>query len=86
MKPVNSKSLLAFVFGQMEKLDKKEIDVMEARAQAGLASQANNILKYELDRSRVIMELQEHNKMHSSQHELREVESIRFETNKHHEQ
>lgn len=79
MKPVNSKSLLAFVFGQMEKLDEKLIDVSEAKAQAVLASQANNIMRYELDRSKVIMQLQEHNKIHMSNHELRHVESINFD-------
>ena len=79
MNPVNSKSLLAFVFGQMEKLDNKEIDVAEAKAQAGLAKQANNIMKYELDRVKVKMELEEHNKLYGSNHELRDVESKNFD-------
>ncbi len=79
MKPVNSKSLLAFVFGQMEKLDNKEIDVNEAKAQAGLAKQANNIMKYELDRVKVKMELESHNKEYGSAHSLRNVESKGFE-------
>ena len=48
MKPVNNKSLLHFIYDQMEKLDKKEIDVSQAQAQADLAKQANNVLKYEL--------------------------------------
>ena len=45
MQPVNSKSLLHFVFNEMEKLSRREIDVNEANAQANLAKQANNLLK-----------------------------------------
>lgn len=33
----------------MKKLDKKKINVDEAKAQAGLIKQANNIMRYELD-------------------------------------
>ena len=42
MQPTNNKSLLHFLFDQMEKLDKKEIDVEQAKAQANLAKQANS--------------------------------------------
>ena len=45
MKPVNNKSMLAFLFDQMEKLNAKEISVDEAKAQANLAKQANNSLR-----------------------------------------
>jgi len=78
MKPVNSKSLLAFVFGQMEKLDKNEIDVNQAKAQALLAKQANNILRYELDLVSTKIELDSHNKSSNTNIELRNVESINF--------
>jgi hypothetical protein len=79
MKPVNTKSLLAFVFGQMEKLDNKEIDVDTANAQAKLVQQANNILRSEHERTRVKMELEKHNKEYNSNIEFREVESKNFE-------
>ena len=35
----------------MSKLDSKQISVEEAKAQANLAKQANNILNYELNKS-----------------------------------
>lgn len=79
MKPVNTKSLLAFVFGQMEKLDNKEIDVDTANAQSKLVQQANNILRSEHERTRVKIELERHNKEYGSNIEFREVESINFE-------
>lgn len=50
-KPVNTKSLLAFTFSQMVKLDNKEISVQEANAQANLINSAMGILDYELKRA-----------------------------------
>ena len=47
MKPVNSKSLFTFICDQMDKLQEASITVEQAKAQANLAKQANNILKYE---------------------------------------
>ena len=79
MQPVNNKSMLAFVYGQMEKLDKKEIDVDTANAQSKLVQQANNIIRSEQERARVKMELERHNKEYNSNIELREVESKNFE-------
>ena len=79
MRPVNSKSLFAFICGQMEKLDNKEIDVNEATAQANLAKQANNILTYELKRADTMMKLSEHNKMTGEHIELRQIESKGFD-------
>lgn len=79
MQPVNSKSLLAFVFGQMEKLDKGEIDVAQAASQANLVKQANNLLKYELDRAKVQMDLSKHNAIYKDATHLREIESKNFE-------
>jgi hypothetical protein len=75
MKPINNKSLLAFLSSQMEKLDKKEIDVATAKAQASLAHQASTIIKNEIERARVKMEIERHNKEYNSNIELREVES-----------
>ena len=79
MTPVNNKSLLAFIFGQMEKLDLKEIDVEQAKAQANLAKQANNSLKYELDLVKTKIALSEHNKNNNDKIEMRNVESKNFE-------
>lgn len=79
MTPVNSKSLLAFVFGQMEKLDEGNLSVEEANAQANLTKQATNILKYELDRAKAIINLDIHNDTFSKTRKLRDAESINFQ-------
>ncbi len=78
MEPVNNKSLLHFIFNQMEKLDKNEIDVQEARAQSDLAKQANNIFKYELDRANTLMKIDSHNRMYGAKIEIRNVEGKNF--------
>lgn len=79
MKPVNNKSLIAFLFDQMEKLDKDEIDVTKAREQANLSKQVNNTMKYELDRAKVKMELTKHNAIYKDGCELRDIESKNFD-------
>jgi hypothetical protein len=63
----------------MEKLDNNDISVDQAKAQANLAKQANNSLKYELDRASLQMKIQVHNKEFNSNVNLREVESKNFE-------
>jgi hypothetical protein len=79
MTPVNSKSLLAFIFNQMEKLDSKEIDVDTASAQSKLVQQANNLIRSEHERTRVKIELERHNKEYASNLSLREIESKNFD-------
>jgi hypothetical protein len=79
MKPVNSKSLLAFVFNQMEKLDANEIDNQQAREQSNLIKQANNLLKYEIDRAKVKMEIKKHNALFNDNTQLRDIESKLFD-------
>ena len=79
MKPVNNKSLLHFIFDQMQKLDNNDINVEQAKAQANLAKQANNSLKYELDRAVVKMKVSQHNKETGDSIELREAEGKNFE-------
>lgn len=79
MTPVNSKSLLHFIFDQMSKLDKKEITIEDAKAQANLAKQANNILKYELDRANTLIKLKTFNNENNESLELRNIESKLFE-------
>ena len=80
MKPVNSKSLFSFICDQMEKLQEASITVEQAKAQANLAKQANNILKYELDRTNTLMKIAEFNKDNeNSKVYLREIESKAFE-------
>jgi len=78
MKPVNNKSLLHFIFDQMEKLDTKEIDIEQAKAQSLLAKQANNAMKYELDRATTLLKLSEYNR-DGQKIELRNVEGINFD-------
>lgn len=72
MTQVNSKSLLHFIFDQMEKLDRKDTTVQEAQAQANLAKQAFNLLEYERKRAETLLKLQ------GSTIELREIESKAF--------
>jgi hypothetical protein len=79
MTPVNNKSLLGFIFDQMSKLDEGAISVDQAKAQANLAKQANNSLKYELELAKTKMELEEFNKLNSSSIELRNAESKNFD-------
>lgn len=47
----SSKKIFDHLCDQMSKLNAKVISVEEAKAQSNLAKQANNILKYELDRA-----------------------------------
>ena len=75
MKPANSKSLLHFIFEQMDKLDRKEINIYEAAAQAALAKQANNLLQYELKRALTQKVLE------GSTITIREIEVKNFESN-----
>ena len=79
MKPVNNKSLIAFLFDQMEKLDKGEIDTQTAREQSNLSKQVNNAMKYELDRAKVKMELTKHNAIYKDGIDLRDIESKNFQ-------
>jgi hypothetical protein len=79
MKPVNNKSLLHFLFDQMEKLDKKEITTDEAKAQGALAKQVNNCMKYELDRSRLMMDLDQHRRQTGETIDFRNVEGKNFD-------
>lgn len=79
MKAVNNKSLLAFIYDQMEKLDNGAVSVDQAKAQASLAKQANNMMRYELDLAKTKMSLSEHNKLTGESIELRNVESKNFE-------
>ena len=76
--PVNTKSLLAFIFNQMNKLDAGEITANEAVAQAKLASQASNVLNYELKRSIIQMRLKQIGDSRTAPM-LREIESKPFD-------
>jgi len=78
MKPVNNKSLLHFLFDQMEKLDNEEINVPQAKAQADLAKQANNMLKYELDRANLLIKIDHHNRMYGTNIQVRNAEGKEF--------
>ena len=79
MKPINNKSLLHFIFDQMEKLDNGTINVDNAKAQANLAKQANNSLKYEIERATTLMELDKYKRETGANIELRNAEGKNFE-------
>ncbi len=76
--PVNTKSLLAHIFGTMQQLKDGDIDCNHAIAQAKLASQACNLLNYELKRSVVQMKLREIGGASEQSCKLREIESKSF--------
>lgn len=50
-KTANTKELFKHSFDLMQLLKQKAITVEEAKAQANLLKQSNNILRYELDRA-----------------------------------
>jgi hypothetical protein len=50
-KKANSKELLKHAFNMMMLLKQKAISVEEAKAHGNLIKQANNLLRYELDRA-----------------------------------
>lgn len=78
--PVNTKSLLAFIFNQMDRLNNGEIDANTAIAQAKLASQASNLLNYELKRTIVQIRLKEiYGGIQGTRPRLREIESKAFD-------
>lgn len=79
MTPVNNKSLVAFLFAQMEKLSNGEINPEEANAQAKLAQQVNSQMRYEIERAKTIMELSKHNAIFKDGTKLREIESKNFD-------
>lgn len=80
MKPTNNKSLLHFLFDTMGKLEAKEIDVDTAKAQANLAKQANNVLRYELDRTALQLKINESTGLIDKNLKIREIEVTNPET------
>lgn len=77
--PCNAKSLLAFTFALMGKLDRGEIDTNTAVAQSKLISQANNIIKNELMRTALQIKMYEaHTGIEASEIKIRQVESKAF--------
>lgn len=50
----NTKNLLIHAFDTLKKLSAKAIDPEEAKAHSDLIKQSNNLLKYELDRSKAL--------------------------------
>ena len=67
-KKVNSKELLRHAFDTMQLLKANAIGVEEAKGHANLLKQANNLLKYELDRAVATEKYQELN--------IREIEDL----------
>lgn len=73
MKTTKEKSLTIFIFRQMQKLEKGEINVQTAQAQANLAKQLNNALNYELRKADVQLRLAQHNSLHNDNIKLCET-------------
>jgi hypothetical protein len=80
MEPVNNKSLLHFLYGQMQKLDSGEISKEQAREQANLAKQANNCMKYELQRTATLMLVDQYRRETGTSIPLREIEGKNFDS------
>lgn len=59
--PQNSKSLLNFIFKTMEAVANGDIDNATANSIAGLAAQANNVIKNELTRTAIQLRMLEQN-------------------------
>jgi hypothetical protein len=57
-KKVNTRELLSHAFDLMMLLKSKAISVDEAKAQANLIKQSNNILRYELDRAMALQKFE----------------------------
>lgn len=54
-----NKDLLKFICNQMVKLNNKEITTDDAKAQAGLARQANVALRYKIDVANALIKLKQ---------------------------
>ena len=79
MTPVNNKSLVSFLFDQMEALKSGQIDTNTAMAQVAIAKQINSQMRYEIERVNTVMKLSEHNAIFKDGTNLREIESKNFE-------
>ena len=79
MKPVNNKSMVSFLFDQMEELRDGKIKREDALAQVQIAKQINSQMRYELERAKTIMQLSQHNAVFKDGTNLREIESKNFE-------
>lgn len=73
-KKVNTKELLRHSFNMMMLLKSKAISVEEAKAQSNLIKQANNLLRYELDRAIALQKYQDV--------EIRDIEELDDAENK----
>jgi hypothetical protein len=73
MKPVNNKSLFAFICDQMDQLAEKKIDKEDALAQSKLCREARCLLEYERNRAETEF------KILGSGIKIREIESKAFE-------
>ncbi len=79
MKPVNNKSLTAFLFDQMEKLQNGEITESQAMAQVSIAKQINSQMRYELERANTIMKVAQFQIETGHNVQVREIESKNFD-------
>ena len=78
MKPVNRKSLLHFVFEQMDKLDRNEIDSNRVKDVCNLTQKAINIYKTENDIANTNIKVRDFNLKHGSNAELKNLDAKDF--------
>lgn len=79
MRPVNNKSLLHFLFDQMEKLNEGNVDVKTALAINDLAKTAHSGMRLEHERVNTLIKLDTHNRTFGTNIELRNIEGKNFE-------
>lgn len=79
MKPVNNKSLTAFLFDQMEKLQNGEITESQAMTQVSIAKQINSQMRYELERANTIIKVAQFQIETGHNVQVREIESKNFD-------
>lgn len=79
MEPTNQKHLYHLLIAAMNKLDKGEMSVPEAREMSNIGARVNTAVKLEHERARVKMELEQHAQKGGSVIKLREVEGKNFE-------
>lgn len=59
LKQATNKALFSHLFRVMRDLTNKDITTEEAKSQANLVKQANNLLRYELDRAKAIAKFED---------------------------
>lgn len=77
-RPINEKTHKHFMFHQMEKLSKGEIDVQHANAMCNISGKITAINRTEHSRANLLMKIRKHNYEFKDNVELRELDYKNF--------